>query len=248
MTATPTAQPERLYLMELMRTTAELPGTGVFEWIMPCYLVQTTDGQNILIDTGLPAGDTMPFLPPPEYERDVIAQLRDLGLRPEDISTVIATHLDPDHAGHHDDFPNAAFVIQREALATARAGDERNPRARARPHWDAPGLHYRKVEGDTELLPGLTLIATSGHTIGHQSVLVRLPHTGPVLLAIDAVAVGRQFVPDPAPGMFDTDFAQVRASTRKLLALAEREQVVLTVFGHDGAQWKTLKRSPEYYD
>jgi len=91
MTAPPTAQPERLYLMELMRTTAALPGAGVFEWIMPCYLVQTTDGKNILIDTGLPAGDTMPFLPPPEHERDVIAQLRDLGLRPEDISTVIAT-------------------------------------------------------------------------------------------------------------------------------------------------------------
>jgi N-acyl homoserine lactone hydrolase len=49
------------------------------------------------------------------------------------------------------------------------------------------------VDGDTELLPGLTLLETSGHTPGHQSVLVRLPQTGPVLLAIDAVVMERFF-------------------------------------------------------
>ncbi len=176
----------------------------------------------------------------------VIAQLADLGLQPEDIRTVIGTHLDPDHAGHHDDFPGAEFVVQRKNHEAARAGGERYDDTR--PHWDAPGLRYRTIEGDTELLPGLSLIETGGHVPGHQSVLVRLPHTGAVLLTIDAVPVTRMFVPDPEPGPFDVDAAGVVASTRKLLALAEREHVALVVFGHDGAQWGTLKRSPEYYD
>ena len=47
------------------------------------------------------------------------------------------------------------------------------------------------VDGDTELLPGVTLIETSGHAPGHQSVLVRLPKTGAVLLVIDAVGRAR---------------------------------------------------------
>lgn len=42
-------------------------------------------------------------------------------------------------------------------------------------------------------MPSLTLLETSGHTAGHLSVLARLPQTGPVLLAIDAVMMQRLF-------------------------------------------------------
>src|SRR5512135_801914 len=62
--------------------------------------------------------------------------------------------------------------------------------------FDHPALRYRLIEGDTELRPGLTLLETSGHAPGHQSVLVRLPQTGPVLLTIDAVMIQRLFTPD----------------------------------------------------
>ena len=79
-------------------------------------------------------------------------------------------------------------------------------------------------------------------------MLVRLPNSGPVLLAIDAVMMQRSFTPDRRASPLDDDEEQLRASTRKLLALVEREQVPLVVFGHDGEQWKTLKKAPAYYD
>ena len=41
---------------------------------------------------------------------------------------------------------------------------------------------------------------------------------------------------------------QLRASTRKLLDLVEREHVALVIFGHDGEQWQTLKKAPAYYE
>ena len=44
--------------------------------------------------------------------------------------------------------------------------------------FDHPALRYRLIEGDTELVPGLTLLETSGHTPGHQSVLVHLRKPG----------------------------------------------------------------------
>jgi N-acyl homoserine lactone hydrolase len=45
----------------------------------------------------------------------------------------------------------------------------------------------------------------------------------------------------------DLDGEKAIASTRKLLDLAQREQVAIVIFGHDGPQWETLKKLPEYY-
>jgi N-acyl homoserine lactone hydrolase len=114
-------------------------------------------------------------------------------------------------------------------------------------HRDYPVPRYRQVDGDTELLPSLTLIETSGHAPGHQSVLVRLPQTGPVLLTIDAVVLQRLFIPDRAAWPLDDNEEQLRASTRKLLDLVEREHVALVIFDHDGKPWQMLKKPPAFY-
>jgi len=128
----------------------------------------------------------------------------------------------------------------------ARAGHPRYAVARA--HWDHPALRYRLIDGDTELVPGVTLLETSGHAPGHQSVLVRLSETGPILLAADAVVLERLFTPDRRAWPLDDDEEELRASTRKLLDVVQRERVALVVFGHDAEQWRTLKTVPAFYD
>ena len=98
----------RLYLMQLgLRAdgSAHIPG----------YLIQTDRGQNILVDSGLPRSlvgrTTSGWLVQPE---DVVTvHLEKIGLQPSDIQMVICTHLDPDHAGNHDLFPHAEFIVQR---------------------------------------------------------------------------------------------------------------------------------------
>ena len=106
----------------------------------------------------------------------------------------------------------------------------------------------RLVDGDTELLPGLELIETSGHVPGHQSVRVRLPKTGAVLLTIDAVPFGEGFTRDKQDDGSNPDAEAIRASTNKLLDLVEREKVGLVIFGHEREQWEGLKKLPEYYE
>lgn len=174
----------------------------------------------------------------------MIEQLAMLGLQTNDIDMLICTHFDLDHASRHGAFTSAEFIVQQAHYTQARH-DKRF--SRTRPQWDQPNIRYRFIEGDTQLLPGLEIIETSGHRSGHQSVLVRLPETGPVLLAIDAVAAQDNFTPERKKSPVDDDEEQLRASTRKLLELAEREQVALVVFGHDAQQWSTLKKAPEYY-
>lgn len=238
---------QRLYLMQLSTTDIPLPTGQTLAMSTGCYLVQTSDGENILIDSGLPADYAPPAgTPLSANQKNVLEHLADLDLHPDDIDILICTHFDVDHAGYHDAFTKARLVVQHTHYELARSGHERFAAARA--HWDHPALHYQLVEGDTELLPGLTLLETSGHTPGHQSVLLHLPRTGKVLLAIDAVVQGRLFTPERRAWPVDDNEEQLRASTQKLLDLVEREHVELVVFGHDGQQWQTLKKAPDFYN
>lgn len=239
------ATPQRLYLMQL--GTATIPTTPQPTHLSAgCYLIQISDGKNILIDSGHPADYTpLPGTPPLRQKKNVLEHLAALGLGPEAIDLLICTHFDVDHAGYHDSFSRAELIVQREHYELARNGHTRFAAARA--HWDHPGLCYRLVEGDIELLPGLSLIETSGHAPGHQSVLVHLPQTGKVLLAIDAVVLQCLFTPDRKAWPLE-DEERLRTSTRKLLELVEREHVALVIFGHDGQQWQTLKKAPAYYE
>lgn len=239
--------PQKLYLLRLSTTTLPLPTGNTLEMASGCYLIVCGNGRHILIDSGLPEDFKPPEgTPPAENKKDVVAHLAALGLRPEDIDILLCSHFDVDHAGYHDRFTNAEFIVQRSHYEVACSGHPRYAGARA--HWDQPTLHYRLVDGDTEVVPGVTLIETSGHAPGHQSVLVRLPRTGPVLLAIDAVVMQRLFTPERHAWPTDDNEEQLRDSTRKLLDLVEREQVALVIFGHDGQQWQSLKLAPEFIE
>lgn len=231
--------PQRLYLMQV----ATIP-----EWKLSyaCYLVQTSDRTNILIDSGLPAhGSPPPGVPMPQMGRNVIEQLEQIGLQPGDIDLLVCTHFDGDHSGHHAAFTNAELIVQRQHYDLARSGYQRF--SATREQWDHPALRYRLVEGDMQLFSGLQLIETSGHVPGHQSVLVQLPQAGPVLLTIDAVPRQEDFTPEREAGPGDMDPELLRSSTRRLLDLAQREQISLVVFGHDLEQWQTLKKAPDFY-
>jgi N-acyl homoserine lactone hydrolase len=245
---TSTSGPLRLYLMRVATISV-----GPYTLPVPCYLIQTRDGKNILIDSGFPRTEKTEevikdavgrslFI---TYGEDVIAQLATIGLQPADINLLICTHYDDDHAGNNAAFPNARLIVQRRQHEVALAGHLRFEITRSQ--WDQPTSRYQFVDGDTQLLPGIELIETSGHVPGHQAVFVSLPQTGPVLLAIDAVAVQAHFTADRPVGPTDDNGAKAIASTRKLLDLVERKHVSLVIFGHDNSQWSTLKQLPGFY-
>jgi N-acyl homoserine lactone hydrolase len=70
-----------------------------------------------------------------------------------------------------------------------------------------------------------------------------------VLLAIDAVPAASQFDPETRVvfPVNDEDEPKTRASTRKLVEIARREEIALIIYGHDHEQWPTLKHAPQYY-
>ena len=116
--------------------------------------------------------------------------------------------------------------------------------AERRPYaW--PEQLTRVVEGDdVELLPGLTLLSTPGHSPGHLSLLVRLPESGAVLLAGDAIS--RPYELESGINGGASDQQESRHSAQRLLGLAERERA-LVVMGHDPAPDPPLRHVPEWY-
>lgn len=231
----------RLYLLRL-GTLAGIDGP------VPGYLIRRDDGTNILVDTGYNRQHaTADGSVTVAADEDVTAALAGVGVRPEDIHVVVCTHLDPDHAGNLDRFPDAEFVVQRRHWEAARSGDVERI-AEIRDLWDLPGMKLRLVDGDTVLFADVELIETGGHVPGHQSVLVRLPRTGAVLLAADAVPLAMAADPEERPILpYDLDEAATRTSTGKVAARAEADGAMV-VYGHDPMQWATLRTAPAYYD
>ncbi len=237
-----------LYLLHLGQLGSRDPDTGEAHFSqVPGYLIRTATGRTVLVDTGNPAAvigqptaapwwdllnDTRP-------EDDLVQRLTELGIAPRDVDLLVSTHFDFDHCGRHDAFAGTGItaLVQREHLAVARDDPRFDPAL-----WDIPGIAYTSVAGDVELEPGLRLIATPGHVIGHQSVYVETSD-GPVLLAIDAISVAEQITMQRFPSTYP-DPEAARQSRDKLVALAAETGAFL-VMGHDASQWSTLPKSPE---
>ncbi len=222
---------------------------------VPAYLVQTDDGHTILVDTGMPAAlagpretalerspfdaDMVPYLAP---EQTVMAQLALVGLSPSDVDTVICTHLDWDHCGENGLFTDARLLLQRAQYDAALAAT--NDRYDIVP-WNLPTLRYETLDGAATVASGVDVIPTPGHIAGLQSVLVRLPRTGLVVLCGDAIVSAGHVEAEPWDLYEDPDAA--RRSVHVLRDLAQREGGTL-IYGHDPYQWPTLRHAPEYYD
>ncbi len=216
---------------------------------IPGYLLETDHGARILFDTGFP----------PAYATDLAIAARDgltafgrlidfrfdqtaegalalLGLQPGDINLVILSHGHIDHVGSLPLFAHAPILMTR----TERADPRPSYFGTARPMgW--PEAAYSLIDTDTLVCDGLTLIPTPGHTPGHLSAILNLPETGPVILAADAI----NRASEPAEGFADAmDPVAAKASADRLVALAPD---ALLIFGHDPAQWPTLRKAPEAY-
>lgn len=220
---------------------------------VPIFVLETDAGENVLIDTGLhdvhitdpeytwrgePLGElSVPVMRPEDY---LPRRLEQISVRVDEVHRVINTHLHFDHAGCNKLFPHAPIYVQGEHYRYAKD----NPLFKCE-YWDDPALNYELVEGDTELLPGVHAIVTSGHTRGHQSLLIELSRRN-VILCGDAIYCQDNIDYDAwEAGYEDPDAA--RASATKLLALG-RQHDALVVYGHDPTQWRDLHHPPRYYE
>jgi len=141
------------------------------------YLIEHPAGR-ILFDTGFsPIDETVRqrFAPRARLIDDALAAL---SLAPSDIDLIANCHLHADHAGGNSCFPGVPIYVQAAELRIARDPGHTYPEYT----FDYPDVRLEVVDGEAELVPGVRLVPTPGHTAGHQALVVDTTD-GPVLLA-----------------------------------------------------------------
>ena len=199
-------------------------------WVpCPFYLI-TGGSEPILVDTSGPA-DLMSHLrlEPVEPVLGFEEALASIGLSLEEIRTVIHTHLMYDHCANSRLLPKARFVVQKKELDFALDPHPMFAGAYQRNLFE--GLRFDVVDGDQELIHGIKLLLTPGHSPGGQSVAVST--SAGVAIITGFCCIQENFVPqknqawvtDIAPEVIPpgihTNMLQAYESTMRVKDLAD---------------------------
>ena len=220
------------------------------------YLLDTESGW-ILLDTGFDPANVQdlwtmdqhffskgihPPIVAPEHRLD--RQLAEIGIGFDDVKHVILTHLHFDHTGYLKYFPHAKVSIQRREYAFGFGG--RTTIANIVSDFDLPSIQWDLVDGDWEVVPGLSMIDTRGHTEGHQSAVVELSNSGTIVLPFDAGDLQENFDHEILPGESVDDTAAM-AAIRRLKAITAKTSGRMILF-HDPVAIQTTTLAPAFYD
>jgi glyoxylase-like metal-dependent hydrolase (beta-lactamase superfamily II) len=202
-------------------------------------------GNNVAVSDGACkshwAAGNCDFLKPSQKREDVIdMQLKKLGFAPENVKVVITSHSHLDHIGNIKLFPNAVHVIQKKELYQAwwpekfqRPGD-----VFVMKDFDGPArdFNYLELEGDYDLFGDgtVTVLSTPGHTLGHQSVRVKLASGKTIIMAQDAIWFKENL--EGYPAGLNYSVKDYNASIHRLKMMRDLENAEL-FFGHDADQF-----------
>ncbi|QAU42842.1 N-acyl homoserine lactonase family protein [Bradyrhizobium guangdongense] len=217
------------------------------DFVDTCYLIKHSQGW-FLWDTGIPdavAGMPNGLVPADSKAvtwrrpKTLAAQLEQIGVKPVDVKAMGVSHTHPDHIGNVEMFPQATLYVQKAEYDWPGANNE--PRFK-------PSHPVELLAGDKDVFGdgSITILSTPGHTPGHQSLMVRLPKTGVVVLSGDAAHFRDNYDNRRVPTM-NVSKDQSLASMQKIADVVSKEKGQLWI-NHDKAQRDTQKMSPEFYD
>ena len=187
-------------------------------------------GGVFLFDTGLGFGNEEldeRYHPVAKRIGDALA---DAGIAIEDVTAVANCHLHADHAGQNAAFRDVPIYVQRTEWELAHTTDHTIL------EWiDFPSASYLQLRGDHEPFEGLRIVATPGHTAGHQSLAVETDH-GLVLLAGQAVYTVDEWAGEPDELEGRSGAPDREAYDRSVDRLRGLEPAAVH-FGHDRRSW-----------
>jgi glyoxylase-like metal-dependent hydrolase (beta-lactamase superfamily II) len=220
-----------------------------------CYLIR--HGKDLMLwDTGMldaiadkPEGVTAAGgLLTLWVRRTLVSQLRELGVAPKDITHIALSHFHADHSGNANLFTAATLYIQ-GAEYEAAFGQEPSKFGFAPANYDKLRANpVVKLNGDHDVFGdgSLVILSTPGHTPGHQSLLVRLPKRGAVVLSGDMVHFQENWVNRRVPARNFNREQSARTMERIAAFLAENNAQLW--INHDKAQSDALPHAPDYVE
>jgi glyoxylase-like metal-dependent hydrolase (beta-lactamase superfamily II) len=135
--------------------------------VVVCGYLIDHPGGLVLFDTGIGEDDPDTVNPYNPVRRPLREAMAEAGIEPGDVRIVVNCHLHPDHAGNNRAFPGTPIVAQRAELEAAQ-----EPGYTLSTVADFEGARYEPTEGEADVLPGMRVIPTPGHSPGHQSMVI----------------------------------------------------------------------------
>ena len=180
------------------------------------FAIRHPDGV-VLVDTGIGEGNAWIEENYRPRSRDLREAMTGANLDPDGVTAIVNSHLHFDHCGQNRAFPGVPIYVQQAELDIAlREGH-------TIVEWvDFPDARYEAVEGDREIVEGVSVLATPGHTPGHQSVTVRTGD-GLVLIVGQAAQDARSFATGPA----DPSIRRLRELTADRIHFSHDRAVLL---------------------
>jgi N-acyl homoserine lactone hydrolase len=192
-------------------------------------------------------GDAAARYSKPIFRREdaVVHQLPQAGVTAQDVDLVICSHLHYDHCGCNVFFDRATVICQARELAAAGADDAAR-QGFLRGEWDV-GTPLQAIDGQYDVFGDgrLTLVPLPGHTPGSMGARAVLDRSGLFFLASDAAPVAASLEGRTVPTN-TWDAALYAASLREIARHADEGATV--IFGHDDAQWRSVRAGALYYD
>lgn len=227
-------------------------GHGI-EFRFPVYSIFVDTGdKKVLIDTGFDKAwvdRVLPFEKPEQTEEQtIVAQLAKIGVRPEDVDIVVNSHLHFDHCSGNKFFPGATFIMSKEELRHCYVPDPWERLGYDRNLVEIPGARMELLDlngYEYEVVPGVTLIETPGHSNGHLSVVVRPTNDQPMVFPIDVAYTKHNLVDKVLMGLH-TDPEDLLRSMIKIENIANKIGGKI-FYSHDPEEYKTYKKAPEFY-
>ena len=226
-----------------------------FEFSNHCYLIRHASGW-MLWDSGYsdavnarPEGVVAPSgLNVGRMPRTLSSQLAEIGLTPSHITHVAFSHTHGDHIGNANLFDKATLYIQEPEYAVAFGLDVAKFNFNLALYDNLRRNPTIKLSGDHDVFgdSSVVILSTSGHTPGHQSLLVRLPRRGPVILSGDLVHFHDNWTHRRVPA-FNYDRERSVASMQKVADLLVSQKAELWI-NHDKAHSAGIPKSPQYIE
>jgi N-acyl homoserine lactone hydrolase len=221
-----------------------------------CYVIQHSSGLMVW-DSGI--NDSVASMPngfqrgpaTPHYTlaKPFRQQLSGIGIAPESVAHVAFSHTHGDHVGNANLFTKATVYMQ-QAEYDAAFGPDAVKRYNFEPenYEKLRGNTIVKLNGDRDVFGdgSVVILSTPGHTPGHQSLLVRLPKRGPVILSGDAVHLQENWVAKRVPA-FNFDREQSLASMQKIARVMSETHAELWI-NHDKAQSDAIPKAPAFIE
>ena len=210
------------------RFAADEPYAGE-SGVVIAYAVRHPDG-ILLFDTGFGFGNAELDAYYQVRALPVAQALADAGIALKDITAVVNCHLHVDHAGQNGSFIGIPIYVQAAEWEVAHTTDHTIL------DWiDVPDTDYRRIHGDHDLFDGIRIIATPGHTPGHQSLVVETP-AGVEVLTGQAVYSPGEWAGEPGAREGRTRAPDADAYDRSFEKLRALDPVRVW-FGHDRDHW-----------